>query len=137
MRSLILQTSIRYLVPLQLMFSIFLLLGGHQGPGGGFVGGLVAASAFSIYAIAYGVESARRILHVDPIVLIGTGLFMALTSGVLGLLIDGQFMVHQWGERSYPGIKQLNTPVLFDAGVYAVVVGVTLLIIFSLIEEEA
>ncbi len=137
MRSLILQTSIRYLVPLQIMFSLFLLLGGHQGPGGGFVGGLVAASAFSIYAIAYDVESARRTLHIDPIVLIGVGLLMALTSGILGLIIDGQFMVHQWGERSYPGIKQLNTPLLFDSGVYAVVVGVTLLIIFSLIEEEA
>src|SRR5512145_2342043 len=135
MRSLILQTAIRYLVPLQLLFSIFLLLGGHQGPGGGFVGGLVAASAFSIYAIAFGVGNARHTLRVDPIVLIGVGLSMALISGILGLILDGQFLVHQWGERSYPGIKQLNTPQLFDTGVYLVVIGVTLLIIFSLIEE--
>jgi multicomponent Na+:H+ antiporter subunit B len=61
---------------------------------------------------------------------------MALISGILGLILDGQFLVHQWGERSYPGIKQLNTPQLFDTGVYLVVIGVTLLIIFSLIEEE-
>lgn len=136
MQSLILQTAIRYLVPLQLMFSIYLLLGGHQQPGGGFVGGLIAASAFSIYAIANGVESARRTIRVDPRVLIGAGLAMALTSGLLGLILDGGFLVSQWGEREYPGVGKLNTPLLFDTGVYTVVVGVVLLVIFSLMEEE-
>lgn len=136
MRSLILQTAIRYLVPLQLMFSIYLLLGGHQQPGGGFVGGLIAASAFSIYAIANGVESARRTVRVDPRVLIGTGLAMALVSGLLGLALDGGFLVSQWGETEYPGVGKLSTPLLFDTGVYTVVIGVVLLVIFSLMEEE-
>lgn len=136
MRSLILQTAIRYLVPLQLLFSVFLLLVGHQQPGGGFVGGLVAASAFSIYAIAYDVETARRTLRVDPRMLIGIGLLMAATSGVLGLLMSGRFLTSQWGKTEYPGIGPLSTPLLFDSGVYVVVVGVTLLIIFSLMEEE-
>ncbi|WP_119070230.1 Na+/H+ antiporter subunit B [Aggregatilinea lenta] len=136
MRSLILQTAIRYLVPLQLMFSIYLLLGGHQQPGGGFVGGLIAASAFSIYAIANGVESARRTLRVDPRLLIGVGLSMALSSGLLGLILDGGFLVSQWGEREYPGVGTLSTPLLFDTGVYTVVIGVVLLVIFSLMEEE-
>lgn len=136
MRSLILQMSIRYLVPLQLLFSIFLLLGGHQRPGGGFVGGLVAASAFSIYAFAYDVRSARRSLRVEPRVLIGLGLLMAATSGVLGLILDGEFLVSQWGETEYPGIGQLSTPLLFDSGVYSVVIGVVLLVIFTLMEED-
>lgn len=136
MRSLILQMSIRYLVPLQLLFSIFLLLGGHQRPGGGFVGGLVAASAFSIYAFAYDVQSARRSLRVEPRVLIGLGLLMAATSGILGLILDGEFLVSQWGKTEYPGIGQLSTPLLFDSGVYSVVIGVVLLVIFTLMEED-
>ncbi len=136
MQSLILQTAIRYLVPLQLMFSIYLLLGGHQQPGGGFVGGLIAASAFSIYAIANDVAAARRALRVDPRMLIGVGLSMAITSGLLGLVLDGGFLVSQWGKTDYPGVGKLSTPLLFDTGVYTVVIGVVLLIIFSLMEEE-
>jgi multicomponent Na+:H+ antiporter subunit B len=136
MRSVILQVAIRYLMPLQLLFSIFLLLGGHQRPGGGFVGGLVAASAFSIYAIGYDVNSVRQALRVHPRMLIGIGLLLAITAGTLGLIMDGQFMVSEWGTTSYPGVGQLNTPLMFDTGVYLVVIGVTLLIIFSLMEEE-
>jgi multicomponent Na+:H+ antiporter subunit B len=118
------------------VFSVFLLLGGHQQPGGGFVGGLVAASAFSIYAIAYDVDTARRTLRINPRMLIGIGLLMAASSGILGLLMSGKFLISQWGETSYPGVGQLSTPLLFDTGVYIVVVGVTLLIIFALMEEE-
>lgn len=136
MRSVILQTAIRYLIPLQLTFSIFLLLGGHQRPGGGFVGGLVAACAFSIYAIAYDTGAMRRSLRLHPRLLIGIGLLMALSSGVVGLVRDGTFMVAQWGTTEYPGIGPLSTPLLFDTGVYVVVIGVTLLIILSLLEED-
>lgn len=136
MHSLILQTSIRYLVPLQLLFSIFLLLGGHQQPGGGFVGGLVAASAFSIYAFAYDVKTARRSLPVNPRVLIGIGLLMAVTSGILGLIMDNVFLVSQWGKTEYPAVGALSTPLLFDSGVYIVVIGVVLLVIFTLMEED-
>ncbi len=136
MRSVILQVAIRYLMPLQLLFSIFLLLGGHQRPGGGFVGGLVAASAFSIYAIGYDVKSVRQALRVHPRTLIGIGLLLAISAGTLGLIMSGEFMVSEWGTTSYPGIGPLNTPLMFDTGVYLVVVGVTLLIIFSLMEEE-
>ena len=58
-------------MPLLLLFAVFLLLRGHNEPGGGFVGGLVAAAAFALYAIAYGVERARRALLVKPLTLLG------------------------------------------------------------------
>jgi multicomponent Na+:H+ antiporter subunit B len=58
-----------------LLFSLFLLFRGHNEPGGGFVGGLVAATAFALYAIAYGIVRARQALRVDPRTLIGIGLF--------------------------------------------------------------
>ena len=60
MISLILRTATRYLLPLLLLFSIFLLLRGHNEPGGGFVAGLVAATAFALYALSTNVAAARQ-----------------------------------------------------------------------------
>ena len=62
MTSLILQTAARYLLPIMLLFSIFLVLRGHQEPGGGFVGGLVASASLVLYAIAYDAEAARHLI---------------------------------------------------------------------------
>ncbi|MFH1085957.1 MAG: MnhB domain-containing protein, partial [Chloroflexota bacterium] len=73
MTSLILRTMARYLLPLSLMFSIFLFLRGHNEPGGGFVAGLVAAAAFALYAIAYGSAAARPVLWIEPRLVIGRG----------------------------------------------------------------
>ena len=66
MHSLILSTATRYLLPLLLMFSIFLLLRGHNEPGGGFTGGLVAAAALVLYGLALGLRPARQLLGIDP-----------------------------------------------------------------------
>ena len=82
MTSPIFRTAARLLMPLLLLFSVFLLLRGHNEPGGGFVGGLVAAAAFALYVIAYGVERARQALLVKPLTLLGAGLLIALASGV-------------------------------------------------------
>ena len=60
MKSIILSATARFLLPILFMFSLFLLVRGHNLPGGGFVGGLVAAAAFVLYAIAHDVEQARR-----------------------------------------------------------------------------
>lgn len=136
MTSLILSTATRYLLPLLLLFSIFLLLRGHNEPGGGFAGGLVAAAAFALYAIAHGVAGARRVLYVTPRTLIAGGLLVAVGSGQLSLLAGQSFMTGLWDKRPIPVIGKLGTPLLFDLGVYFVVIGITLLIIFSLAEEE-
>jgi len=136
MPSLVLQTATRYLVPLMLMFSIFLLFSGHNDPGGGFVGGLLAAAAFSLYGIAYGMKTARDTLHIQPRRLIGIGLLLALGSGLLGILLDDPFMTAKWDDTALPAVGKLGTPVIFDMGVYLVVIGVTLTIVFSLAEAE-
>jgi Domain related to MnhB subunit of Na+/H+ antiporter. len=135
MFSLILSTAVRYLFPLMLLFSVFILLRGHNEPGGGFVGGLVVAAAFSFYAIAYGVPAARRTLGVDPRVLIGIGLLMAVGSGLLSVLQGQPFMTGLWAETALPVLGKAGTPLLFDVGVYLVVIGVMLTIIFTLAEE--
>ncbi|MCL4707917.1 Na+/H+ antiporter subunit B [bacterium] len=135
MQSLILSVAARSLLPLLLLFSFFLLVRGHNEPGGGFVGGLVAAAAFALYAIAEGVEKVRQTLRVDPRVLIGAGLFVALSSGLLSLLQGKPFMTGLWYKQAVPVLGKLGTPVLFDAGVYLVVVGIILTIILTLAEE--
>jgi len=135
MISLILATAIVYLLPLLLILSVFLLLHGHNLPGGGFVGGLVASAAIALYAIACGVEEARRILRTDPKRLIALGLLLAACSGLFALLRGAPFMTSQWTSLSIPVEGDLGTPLLFDAGVYLLVVGAALTIIFSLAED--
>lgn len=131
-RSVILTTSVRYLLPLLLLFSFFLLLRGHNEPGGGFVGGLTAAAAIALYALAAGVDEARRLVRADLRTLMAVGLACALGAGMLGLLGGTPFLTGLWDSRPVPVIGKLGTPLLFDVGVYLVVVGVTLKILFTL-----
>jgi len=134
MISLILRTATRFLITLLLLFSVFLLLRGHNDPGGGFVGGLVAAAAFALYTIAYDVAAARRALWFEPRTLIATGLLAAAGSGLTAFAAGRPFLTALWGTLQLADPVAVGTPLLFDAGVYLVVVGATLTIIFSLAE---
>ena len=137
MISLILRTIARYLMPLLFLFSVFLLLRGHNEPGGGFVGGLVAASALALYALAYDAAEARRVLGVEPRLLIGAGLLLALGSGGIALLSGEPFLTGKWGSIAAGDLGRLDigTPLLFDIGVYLVVQGAALTFILTLAEE--
>ena len=134
-QSLILTTATRYLLPLLLLFSFFLLLRGHNEPGGGFVGGLVAAAAFALYAIAEDVKSTRQILKVEPRVLIGSGVLAAAFSGLIPLLMGKPFLTALWIKEPLPVLGKVGTPLLFDIGVYLLVLGVVLKIMFVLAED--
>lgn len=136
MPSLILATATRLLVPLMLIFSIFLLIRGHNEPGGGFVGGLVAGAAFTLYAAAYGVSQAQNALRFDPKLLIGAGLLVAVVSAVFSLALGLPLMTGLWYEQPVPIIGKLGTPLLFDVGVYLVVIGTTATIMYALFEVE-
>jgi multicomponent Na+:H+ antiporter subunit B len=135
-QSLILSTATRYLLPLLLLFSIFLLLRGHYEPGGGFVGGLVAAAAFSLYAITFGVPRTREVLRIDPRILIGAGLLVSTLSGVFAWINRNPYLTAVWLKQPWPVLGKVGTPLLFDIGVYFVVLGVVLKIIFVLAEED-
>jgi len=136
MSSVILATVSRLLTGLLLVFSVFLLLRGHNLPGGGFAGGLVAASAFVLHAFANGFASARRLLVFYPRVIMGFGLVLAVVSGLAGNLAGLPFLTGLWAKTSIPVIGKLGTPLLFDTGVYFAVLGVTTLIVFSLGEDS-
>ncbi len=126
MNSLIFAAFSRILFGVMLVVSVYVLYRGHNEPGGGFVGGLIAAAGFATLALARGVEVARATLRFEPMTVIGFGILAALLSGLPGLWLDGSFLTHQW---LVLGNFHLGTTLLFDIGVYLVVLGG----IFSLI----
>lgn len=131
--SLILRVAARVLVPLLLLFSLFMLLRGHNLPGGGFVGGLVAASAFVLYVLTAGVHESRRVLRVEAHTLLGVGLACAYGTGVLAMVLGDPFLTSQWVDLHLPvlGHLHLGSTLLFDIGVMLVVIGTVLLMVFS------
>lgn len=138
MNSIILQVAARVLLPVVILLSIVFLLRGHNEPGGGFIGGLVAASGFILYALAANLHSARRLLHIQPKTLIATGLILALLSGVPALFIEQPYYKGVWTDLHFTGYEGLKvgTPFFFDVGVYLVVLGSTLLMAFTLEERQ-
>lgn len=134
MRTVILKTATKYMLPLLLLFSIFILLRGHYLPGGGFVGGLVASIAFVLHAFAFGKEETKDFLRVHPGFFIPVGLGVSLISGALPLFFGSPFMTGLWYPDAFPVIGMVGTALFFDIGVYIVVVGVSLTIIFTIAE---
>jgi multisubunit Na+/H+ antiporter MnhB subunit len=96
------------------------------------VGGLIAAAAFALYGIAFGVQRAQQALLVRPLTLLGAGLLVALGSGLPAVLSGEPFLKALWTS----GPVAVGTPLLFDVGVFLVVTGVVLMMIFSLAEES-
>jgi len=135
MTSSILQTAARLLMPLLLLFAVFLMLRGHNQPGGGFVGGLVVAASFVLYSIAFGVDAARRALLVRTSTLLGIGLLVALVSGLPGVVLGQPFMTSMWTTVTLGSTAlDVGTPLVFDIGVFLAVIGVVLTIVFTLAE---
>lgn len=124
MNTLIFRTLAPFLVIIMLIFSAYICLRGHNEPGGGFIGGLIGASAIAILGMAKGSGRARRALGVEPLKLAGFGVLVATLSGLLSIFAGNPFMTSIWaylelGDTTVP----LSTPLVFDFGVYLVVFG--------------
>jgi len=136
MKTLILKTASSYLLPVLLLFSVFILLRGHYLPGGGFVGGLVASIAFVLHAFANGLENTKNLLRIHPGFLMPFGLAIAFISGLAPMfLADLPFMTGIWFDEPLPVIGMVGSALFFDTGVFLVVIGVTLTIIFTISES--
>jgi len=122
---------------LMVLFSIFVLLRGHNEPGGGFIGGLIAASALAIFGIACGVASVRRAIVFHPMSISAFGLFIGALAGLPSLVLSQPYMTSQWLIFHLADVEiALSTPLVFDIGVYLVVVGAIGSIALSLEERE-
>lgn len=135
MKTIILKTASNYLLPLLLLFSIFILLRGHYLPGGGFIGGLIASIAFVLHAFANGLSNTKNLLRIHPGFLMPLGLTLALVSGFAPVLLDLPFMTGLWYPDPAPVIGMIGSALFFDIGVFLVVIGVTLTIIFTISES--
>ncbi|MEM9844362.1 MAG: Na+/H+ antiporter subunit B [Pseudomonadota bacterium] len=138
MNSVILRVGTRYLAGLLLIFSVYLLLRGHNEPGGGFIGGLTGATGFVIYAIACGTADARAALRLAPQTIAMAGLGIALAAGLAAALFGDALFTGQWlfigGDKDEKGLP-LSTVLVFDIGVYLVVFGAVLTLVFTMEEE--
>ena len=112
MNTIIFRTFAPYLTALMVLFSVFILLRGHNDPGGGFIGGLIAASAFAIYGIANGVTPVRRALYFHPISLAGFGLFIAAIAGLPSIFAQVPFLTGLW---VYPKIGSVELALVNNA----------------------
>jgi multicomponent Na+:H+ antiporter subunit A len=131
------RTAVKWLTPLLLLMAVWLLLRGHNEPGGGFIGGLVAATALILRRLA----SARASLNPQrkPLLLIAAGIFTAFVSTLPSVLAGQVFMKGIWGGSLWlplVGKTKFGTPFLFDVGVFLAVVGACLLILSLLIRDD-
>jgi len=123
-RAVILEVFVRGLYPLMLLASVWLLLRGHNAPGGGFIGGMVAVAATATLAVANGAEHAQRRMPLGPMRLAAAGVLLSLASGLPAWIAGSAYMTHLWASLPL-GFTQLkvSTVMLFDLGVYAAVWG--------------
>ncbi|MTG97315.1 MULTISPECIES: Na+/H+ antiporter subunit B [Myroides] len=131
----ILRTATNYLLPLLLLFSLFVLLRGHYLSGGGFVGGLIASIAFVLHSFAYSTRRTLRLFQVSPLLLIPIGLTLSFVSGFLPVILGSPFLTGIWFADSVAVIGSVGTALFFDIGVYLVVIGVVLTILFTISEN--
>ncbi len=122
-RLVILESAAGPLYWLILAASVWVLLRGHNEPGGGFIGGLVAVSATILWAVAHGSEAAaRRLPSGSPVTLAAVGVALGALAGVPALLAGDAFLTHWWCTLPVVGIK-VSTVLVFDVGVYLCVWG--------------
>jgi multicomponent Na+:H+ antiporter subunit B len=134
MRTIILKTASSYLLPVLLLFSVFILLRGHYLPGGGFVGGLIASIAYILHTFANGLSDTKNLLRFHPGFLMPIGLALAFVSSLIPIFFGLPFMTGLWFPDAIPVLGAIGSTLFFDIGVYLVVVGVTLTIIFTIVD---
>lgn len=134
--SLILRTSAPLLLWTPIIVSIYVLVRGHNAPGGGFIGGLIASAGLLLFAIARGRGAVLALLRLAPATWCGLGLLTALASG-LPAFLDPQhgYLTHRWWLVDIGVALPLGTSLVFDLGVYLTVIGTVASIFLSLVED--
>jgi multisubunit Na+/H+ antiporter MnhB subunit len=138
MNSALLRDGDRVLVPPLLLFALYLLMAGHNRPGGGFVAGLTIASAVVLRAQARGAADAVALLRAHPMTLMGIGLVLATAVGAAPLLTGGTFLDQPFAEVDIAvfGPVKFTAALVFDIGVALLVVGVVSAIVEAFGEED-
>lgn len=133
-----LQTATKVVTFIILMFAVHIFFAGHYTPGGGFVGGLLTTSAIVLLMLAFDIETVKKILPINYVTMTAVGLLLALATASASIVFDVPFFTHAYDYFDLPlfGNTSLHSALLFDVGVYLVVVGVTMTIIQTIGEDE-
>lgn len=125
-------------LPLIVLFGIHLFLRGHDLPGGGFVAGITLTMALVVLYMAAGARWVEARLRVTPARWIGAGLLLAIATGLSAVVLGQPFLTSYHGQWRLPvlGSISLNSAMLFDLGVFAVVTGASVLILVVLAHQS-
>ena len=138
MSSPILRVVMRLMVPVTLLFAAYLAVKGHNEPGGGFIGGLVAAIVLVLYQMSFGPEEMQRMVPVHPRVLLFVGLGLAVLTALVPLVL-GYPLLRSYVNHHVPlvgGVEvEFASAIVFDIGVFLVVVGASVGIITRISQE--
>jgi multicomponent K+:H+ antiporter subunit A len=129
---------VRLLLPVAGVIAAYLFLRGHNQPGGGFVAGLVIAIAFIMQYLVAGAEWVEAQLRLNPVKWIGMGMACAALTGAGAMVLGYPFLTSHTAHLSLPLLGEVHLPsaALFDAGIFAVVLGSTLLILIALAHQS-
>ncbi|MEC5422596.1 Na(+)/H(+) antiporter subunit B [Virgibacillus sp. C22-A2] len=135
---IVLRTTTSLIAFILLGFAVYLLIAGHNSPGGGFVGGLMTSGAVLLMYMAYGIEAVKKMLPINFLTLIPIGLAIALGTGMASFLFGVPFLTQTFDYFTIPlfGEIELATAMIFDIGVYLTVVGVMITIILTIATDQ-
>ncbi|AXH99682.1 Na(+)/H(+) antiporter subunit B [Sporosarcina sp. PTS2304] len=130
----ILQTTAKVVFFIIFLFSIHIFFTGHYAPGGGFVGGLLTTGAIVLLLLAFDLRTIQQILPFNFTIVTAIGLLLALGTAAGSIAFNVPFFTHAFDDFTLPlfGTTSLHTAMLFDSGVYLVVVGSAITIIQSI-----
>ncbi|HLR15913.1 MAG TPA: Na(+)/H(+) antiporter subunit B [Bacillota bacterium] len=136
--NLILRTTTSLIAFILLGFAVYLLLAGHNSPGGGFVGGLMTSAVIILLYVTHGIEAVQKMIPINFRKIIPIGLLIALLTGVGSFIFNVPFLTHTFGTFHFPffGEVELATAMLFDLGVYITVLGATITIIYTIASDR-
>ena len=124
------EVVVRALVYVAFVVSIYLLVAGHNDPGGGFVGGLVAGAAVALRYLSGGLDDVRRMVRAKPWSIMGTGIVLAALTATVPLLFGEPVLSNAVWHVDLPLLGEMapTSALFFDTGVYLVVVGLVFMV---------
>ncbi|MEO6123446.1 MAG: hydrogen gas-evolving membrane-bound hydrogenase subunit E [Ilumatobacteraceae bacterium] len=133
-QSMIFEQVTKMIFHITLLVSAYVALRGHNAPGGGFAGGLIAGAAFVFRLLAGDASNRQVATRLSPIVLIGTGMLLAIGTGFASLVAGNEFLETNVFDIHLPGVGRIHFPsaAIFDIGVYLLVIGVVIIVLSHL-----
>lgn len=137
--SIMLHTITRIVAFIILAFSVFLFFAGFNNPGGGFIGGLMTAAGLLLLYVSFDLKTVKRVIPFNYTTMIALGMLIAVGTGVFSMFYGDPYLTQYYSYFNLPilGETKLKTALPFDLGIYLVVVGVALLSIITIAEDDA